>query len=45
MFERLHKGVTIATRDGGSAAHFSALRPFSADDDAELEAIQYRKYV
>ncbi len=45
MTERLHKGETIATREGSSNPHFSELTTFTGEKDAELEAIQYHKYV
>ena len=45
MTERLHKGETIATREGSSNPHFSAITVFSTEEDEDLEATQYHKYV
>lgn len=45
MTDRLHKGNTIATREGTSTPQFSALTPFTTEKDADIAAIQYHKYV
>ncbi|MCJ1450478.1 hypothetical protein MMC28_000809 [Mycoblastus sanguinarius] len=45
MIERLHKGETSATRSGTSAPHYSSLTPFTMEQDADLAAVQYSKYV
>ena len=45
MTERLHRGETIASQEGSSTPYFSRLTVFSGQEDADLEAIQYHKYV
>lgn len=45
MTERLHRGETIASREGSSNPPFSRLTVFTTEKDADLEAIQYHKYV